>query len=145
MSKRGFMKYCLISLILVTLIAVSGCESTTRTIFDPDAGTGLPEPAGIINVIYSSGPNLVAPATVSFETRLDRKYPCYVFSHFEEIDQGSELFIKAYVKDAGQPCTSTDPNLVRNFSHRFENPGKYLLHFYISEINSYNIEVDIGE
>ena len=145
MSKRGFMKYLLISILLVILIAISGCESTSRTIFDPDAGAGLPEPASIIRVIYSSGVNLVAPATVSFETRLDRKYPCYVFSHFEEKDEGAELYIKAYVKDTEQPCTSTDPNIVRNFSHRFENPGKYLVHFYISEQNAYNIEIDIGE
>ena len=125
------MKY--LGVLLIFLVFISGCETSTRTIFDPTSDDDETIAASVIGVRYPFNLTPQAPADLSFEIRLDKKFPCHLFSHFETTYEGPEIFVKPFVFYGIEPCTQTDPNLVRNYSYLFENPGKYLIHFYISE------------
>lgn len=132
--------------VLIVLIAVGfiACETdySYYAPHDPNPDNILTQ-GGVASVDYTDTVYINKGAT--FKVTLAVGFPCYSFSSFETEKNGEEYFITPHVIQTEKLCDSTAVKLTRPYDFEPDEPGVFLMHFYQTDEESYNIQVTVVE
>ena len=129
-------------LIVFTGLAVSLILTCNETrIVDTGDDDLILQKAGVFSIALPS--QRIAGEDMQFRIVIDAGFPCYTFARYEIEEIEGEIFITPMVYQRGKSCTNYTSRIDRSMFYRLDEPGKYLFHFYESDLSYKNYEIEV--
>ncbi|HDS01433.1 MAG TPA: hypothetical protein ENO22_13490 [candidate division Zixibacteria bacterium] len=135
------MKKMIVLLLLAGLAASLVITCNETRIINTNEDDLILKKAAAFSIILPS--QMVAGEDMQFRIILDAGFPCYTFARYDIEEVGGEIFITPMVYQRGTSCTNYTSRIDRSMFYRIDEPGKYLFHFYESELSYKHYEIEV--